>query len=48
MPGYSSDGDAALVRLYCGPTPHGAFAYYWLKWDGSTWAVEWRRLLYGT
>lgn len=46
LPGYSSDGTTALVRLAFGPTPHGASATYLLRRGGSQWRIDWSHLTY--
>lgn len=44
LPGYSKDGDAAVVRAFVGPWPHGATIRALLERDGKTWTVKWYRV----
>ena len=46
LPGYSVDGNTALVRLSFGPSPHGATATYLVKRSGNTWVIEWCEIAY--
>lgn len=39
FPGYSRNGQLALVEISFGPTPHGAKATYLLRQDGDAWFV---------
>jgi ankyrin repeat protein len=42
LPAYSADGNRAMVRLWFGPSAHGAAATYFLRKKGSRWEVVWR------
>jgi ankyrin repeat protein len=42
LPAYSTDGKRAMVRLWFGPSPHGAAATYFLKKGDLGWTVVWR------
>ncbi|MCC9642256.1 hypothetical protein LOC71_08215 [Rhodopirellula sp. JC740] len=41
LPGYSTDGNLAMVRFAISPTAHGATATYLLRRDGESWTIEW-------
>lgn len=45
LPGYSKDGNQAVVRAMVGPTPHGAMLTVLLEKTGDTWTVKWHRLV---
>lgn len=45
-PGYSADGQSAVVRGWTGPSPHGATATYFLVRRGEKWQVQWREFAY--
>jgi hypothetical protein len=44
LPGYSPDGQRALVRFSWGPSPHGATATYLLSRTDGSWHVRWRHV----
>lgn len=44
LPGYSTDGNLAVVRATVGPTPHGASITALLEKVGTTWTVKWYKL----
>jgi hypothetical protein len=46
LPAYSEDAKTALVRVYFGPTPHGATATYLLVRQNGEWTIKWRRTAY--
>lgn len=46
LPGYSKDGKTAVVRLWFGPTAHGATATYLLVKQDGRWTVKWRKTVY--
>ena len=46
LPAYSADGNRAMVRLWFGPSAHGAAATYFLKRDGEAWVVVWREFAF--
>ena len=41
LPGYSANGQYAMVRFAISPTPHGSTGTYLLKRNGGTWSIEW-------
>jgi hypothetical protein len=41
LPGYSTDGNQAIVRGWIGPSAHGALLTAFLAKNGGSWAVEW-------
>ena len=41
LPGYSADGQRAIVRAYVGPSAHGASLTALLERRSETWAVAW-------
>lgn len=46
-PGYSRDGNTAIVRSYFGPfVMHPTIVTYLLRHDGSKWRVEWREVYF--
>jgi hypothetical protein len=46
LPGYSKDGQTAILRASFGPTPHGATTTYMLAWKNGRWTVVWRKVAY--
>jgi hypothetical protein len=42
LPGYSKDGNTAVLRAHCGPWPHGATLTYKLARKDGRWTVVWR------
>jgi hypothetical protein len=44
LPGYSPDGQHALVRFSWGPTSHGATATYLLDRTDGSWHVRWKHV----
>lgn len=44
LPGYSKDGQTAVLRAWFGPTPHGASATYMLAKKKGKWTIVWRRV----
>ena len=46
LPGYSKDGQSAVLRTSFGPTPHGATATYMLAKKDGRWTVVWRKVSY--
>jgi hypothetical protein len=46
LPGYSKDGQSAVLRMSFGPTPHGATATYMLAKKDGRWSVVWRDVSY--
>ena len=46
LPGYSKDGKTAVVRMWIGPTVHGATATYLLVKQDGRWSVKWRKTAY--
>jgi hypothetical protein len=47
LPGYSPDGQTALVAFWCGPSPHGAFGIYVLRLANGKWEIRWRHVAEG-
>ncbi len=45
-PGYSADGNTAIVRAWVGPSPHGATVTYLLRKKGENWVVVWREFAF--
>jgi hypothetical protein len=48
LPGYSSDGKTAVLKLTFGPTPHGAWGVYLLKRTGGRWVILDKQFLFLT
>jgi hypothetical protein len=48
LPGYSKDGQSAIIRFSFGPTPHGAVGYYLLKKVKGRWEIVDKELLYSS
>jgi hypothetical protein len=46
LPGYSKDRQTAVLRLWYGPTSHGATATYLLVKKGGRWTVVWSRMVH--
>jgi hypothetical protein len=46
LPGYSKDGQTAVLRASFGPTPHGATTTYMLAKKNGRWSVVWRKVAY--
>jgi hypothetical protein len=46
LPGYSKDGETAVLRACVGPTPHGATTTYLLTKKRGRWTVVWRTVAY--
>lgn len=46
LPGYSADGDTAVLRFWFGPTAHGAVATYLLVRRDGKWLVEQRNFAF--
>lgn len=46
LPGYSRDGQNALLSFTFGPTPHGAVGFYLLKRVNGRWEIIMRSLYY--
>jgi hypothetical protein len=46
LPGFSDDGNTAVVRFFFGPTPHGATATCLLIKEDGCWKVKWRKTAY--
>jgi len=46
LPGYSKDGQTAVLRAWFGPTSHGATATYMLANKKGRWAIVWRKVAY--
>ncbi len=46
LPGYSRDGQTALIRFWFGPTAHGAQGYYLLKKARGRWEIVGRSFWY--
>ncbi len=46
LPGFSKDGNTAVVRVRFGPSAHGATATYMLIKQDGRWRVKWRRTAY--
>ena len=46
LPGYSKDGNTAVVKVVFGPTAHGATATYLLINQDGRWKVKWRTTAY--
>ena len=43
LPGYSADGNRAVLRFAFGPTSHGAAGTYYLVKRNGKWTVGWRK-----
>ncbi|MBL8518304.1 MAG: hypothetical protein JNM76_15195 [Betaproteobacteria bacterium] len=46
LPGYSRDGDRAMVRAFAGPSPHGAVLTAELRNLDGRWFVDWHHLAF--
>jgi hypothetical protein len=46
LPGYSKDGQTALLRFTFGPTPHGSDGFYLLRKVKGRWEIIAKRLSY--
>jgi hypothetical protein len=46
LPGYSQDGNEAVVKFWFGPTSHGATAIYVLQRKNGKWKVMWNDYSY--
>jgi hypothetical protein len=46
LPGYSKDGQTALLRFTFGPTPHGSDGFYLLRKVKGHWEIITKRLSY--
>jgi len=46
LPGYSEEGNKAVVRIAFGPTAHGAAATFMLERQDGAWRVLWRKVAY--
>jgi hypothetical protein len=46
LPGYSPNGQEAVVLFRCGPTEHGAQGAYFLIKTSGRWEIAWRDIYY--